>query len=176
MLVEQRRHVARLDVTSHERRQRCREVVSHRSIRPQPGELVLKIGMLDLIERHPTDVAQPVVTQRPHRRVFREAAGMPHDVATDDELTTVSSARDPRRLVDRDTDEPRPALSHLTDVQPHPHTDAAVRRPQLPFEPALRIQGSLERRGHRRERDEQPSPSLLCSTPDRAVADSLMIA
>ena len=154
MIVEQRRHLSGLGVTSDERRQRRRQVVCHRPIGPQLGECGLKIGMVQLIERHRADASQIVRAQQTRSGRPGESAGLLDDVATEDDLTAVCGTHDPRRFVDRHADEPSSTLSHLTDMQTHANTDATVRRPGLSLYPPLRIECTLDRRRRRWKRQE----------------------
>ncbi len=146
MLTEQRFDCGALGYSSHQRGQRHRKVVGHGPARPQLGKFVLEVTMLNLMERHPSDVTQVVGADRPHRDAIRKTSRLPHYVPADDDLSAVGGTHDSRRLMDRQPDEAGSSFSDLADMKTHSDAHPPVEWPRFLFNPQLRLRGALERR------------------------------
>ena len=85
MLTEQRFDCGGSRLLVPPARQRHRKVVGHGPARPQLGKFVLEVTMLNLMERHRSDVTQVVGADRPHR----DASGRLPACRTTSPLTTI---------------------------------------------------------------------------------------
>ena len=115
--------------------------------RAQRGEVGGEAVADELEERlRVGDVLQPVAAERLegdrwHRLLARELAGR----LRDDDLVAVAGAADPRRDVDVESDVALVDELGLARVEADPHPQNTLRRPPLPADRALEVDGGRDR-------------------------------
>ena len=120
----------------------------------QRRERRVRVGADELEEALVTDVAQPVTTEVDEGEARLLARERARD-AREHDLAAVGGRADPCAPVDVQPDVPSVAQLRLTGVDPHPHPQLGVARPDGRGECALCVSSGVERAVGAPERDEE---------------------
>lgn len=158
LMVEQKRIADpfELGLASHQRPQACRKVRSPDLLRTRRRKerrtTTVDDGAKQKLGRR--KILEPV---RPQRLGFHQIADQRPGRARHQQLTTMSSRRNPRGAMHLQTNIARVRTLHITHVQPHPHPQLTHRRRPRPRpQTAQRRDRSAHRRPRVNKRDKKP--------------------